>query len=87
MHFCLTNGCPSRGIVCYECCGSADMSTIERLKGIVDLIVHAGLIKRHGGFSKAFLPLSAGRRSDLSMSSHAHCIRGQLVVVGMRGHL
>lgn len=42
-HFCLTNGCPSRGIVCYECCGSADMSAIERLQGIINLMVHAGV--------------------------------------------
>ena len=49
MHFCLTNGCPSRGIVCYECCGSADMSTIERLHGIINFMVHAGLRKRNGG--------------------------------------
>ena len=86
MHFCLTNGCPSRGIVCYECCGSADMFVIERLQGIINLIVHAGVIKRNRGCSKALLPLSAGRSLDLLMSSHAHCIRGQVVVVGMKEH-
>lgn len=29
--------------MCYECCGSADMSAIERLQGIINLMVHAGV--------------------------------------------